>query len=33
MAALVARAAIERVTLLLSAGGGFEPLHQQDATP
>jgi outer membrane protein TolC len=33
MAALVARAAIERVTLLLSVGGGFELLHQQDATP
>ena len=33
MAALVARAAIERVTLLLSVGGGFEPLHQQEAKP
>jgi outer membrane protein TolC len=33
MAALVAQAAIQRVTLLLSVGGGFEPLPKQDATP
>ena len=33
MAALVARAAIERVTLLLAVGGGLEPLPKQDATP
>ena len=31
MAALVAQAAIQRVTLLLSVGGGFEPLAKQDA--
>jgi len=33
MAALVAQAAVQRVTLLLSVGGGFEPLAKQDATP
>jgi len=33
MAALVAQAAIERVTLLLSMGGGLESLPKQDATP
>ena len=33
MAALVAQAAIQRVTLLLSVGGGFEPLSKQDVTP
>jgi NodT family efflux transporter outer membrane factor (OMF) lipoprotein len=33
MAALVARAAIERVTLLLAMGGGPEPLPKQDSTP
>jgi NodT family efflux transporter outer membrane factor (OMF) lipoprotein len=33
MAALVAQATVQRVTLLLSVGGGFEPLAKQDATP
>jgi len=33
MAALVAQGAIQRVTLLLAVGGGFEPLAKQDATP
>jgi len=33
MAALVAQAAIQRITLLLSVGGGFEPLPKQDAMP
>ena len=33
MAALVAQSAVQRVTLLLSVGGGFEPLAKQDATP
>ncbi len=33
MAALVAQAAVQRVTLLLAVGGGFEPLPKQDATP
>lgn len=33
MAALVAQAAVQRVTLLLSVGGGFETLPKQDATP
>lgn len=33
MAALAAQAAIERVALLLSMGGGLEPLPKQDATP
>ena len=33
MAALVAQAAVQRVTLLLAMGGGFEPLAKQDATP
>lgn len=33
MAALVAEAAIQRVTLLLAVGGGLEPLAKQDATP
>jgi hypothetical protein len=29
----VAQAAIQRVTLLLSVGGGFEPLPKQDVAP
>ena len=33
MAALVAQAALQRITLLLAVGGGFEPLAKQDATP
>jgi NodT family efflux transporter outer membrane factor (OMF) lipoprotein len=33
MAALIAQAAVQRVTLLLAVGGGFEPLVKQDATP
>ncbi|HEX4272140.1 MAG TPA: TolC family protein, partial [Rhizomicrobium sp.] len=33
MAALVAQSTVQRVTLLLSVGGGFEPLPKQDATP
>jgi NodT family efflux transporter outer membrane factor (OMF) lipoprotein len=33
MAALVAQAAAQRITLLLAVGGGFEPLAKQDATP
>ncbi|HEY2011517.1 MAG TPA: efflux transporter outer membrane subunit [Rhizomicrobium sp.] len=33
MAALVAQAAVQRITLLLAVGGDFEPLAKQDATP
>ena len=33
MAALLAQAAAQRVTLLLAVGGGFEPSSRQDATP
>jgi len=33
MAALAAQAAIQRVTLLLAVGGGFEPSPKTDATP
>jgi NodT family efflux transporter outer membrane factor (OMF) lipoprotein len=33
MAALIAQAAVQRVTLLLAVGGDFEPLVKQDATP
>ncbi|HVW73882.1 MAG TPA: efflux transporter outer membrane subunit [Rhizomicrobium sp.] len=33
MAALIAQSTVQRVTLLLSVGGGFEPLPRQDATP
>jgi NodT family efflux transporter outer membrane factor (OMF) lipoprotein len=33
MAALAAQAAIQRVTLLLAVGGGFEPSPKRDATP